>query len=205
MEAHAQTSTVATGFSDRGVPARFSVGSRMERRRIMATEKQREAARRNIRKAQAAWQSMSHEQHARAQPQGRGRKKPGTTGEGEYFRIMVRPKEDFVTFRTQDVGAPGHIQRLAGKRGSGSWDTHAWLISKGDAHVEGGELVPDTVEAGQTLADLGSKPRRVEADVFETKPRPNVPEREKPPPAQQRARRSNIKKAQAARHSRSTR
>src|SRR5437667_3336181 len=106
----------------------------------MATEKQREAARRNIAKAQAAWQAMSHREHARAQPQGRGRKKPGTTGEGEYYRITVRPKEDFVTFRTQDVGGPGHIQRVGGKRSSGSWDTQAWLISKEDAHAEGGEL-----------------------------------------------------------------
>jgi hypothetical protein len=170
----------------------------------MATEKQREAARRNIRKAQAAWQSMSHEQHARAQPEGRGRQKPGTTGEGAYYRITVRPKEDFVTFRTHDIGEPGHIQRVGAKRGSGSWDTQAWLISKEDAHVEGGKLIPDTEEAKKVLADLGSKPRHVEGDIFEAKPRPNVPEREKPTPAQRRARSANIKKAQAARHARST-
>src|SRR5438874_562937 len=72
----------------------------------MATQKQREAARRNVKKAQAAWKAMSPEQHARAQPQGRGRQKPGTTGEGEFYRVVVRPKEEFVTFRTQDVGGP---------------------------------------------------------------------------------------------------
>src|SRR5437588_10600631 len=110
----------------------------------MATEKQREAARRNIRKAQAAWRSMSHTEHARAQPEGRKREKPGTTGEGHYFRVAVRPKDEFVTFRTQDVGGPGHVQRVAGKRGSGSWDTMTWLISKEDAHVEGETLIPDT-------------------------------------------------------------
>src|SRR5262249_27268891 len=121
---------------------------------MMASEKQREAGRRNIKKAQAAWQSMSHEAHARSQPQGRGRKKPGTVGTGEYYRITVRPKEDFVTFRTQDVGDPGHIERVAGKRRSGSWDTQAWLISKADAHVEGGRLVPDSVEAHQVLEEL---------------------------------------------------
>jgi hypothetical protein len=170
----------------------------------MATEKQREAARRNIRKAQAAWQSMSHGQHARAQPEGRERKKPGTAGEGEYYRITVRPKEDFVTFRTQDVGEPGHVERVGGKRSSGSWDTQAWLISKDDAHIEGRKLVPDTDEAKEVLADLGSEPRHVEGDLFEARPRPNVPEREKPTPAQRRARSTNIKKAQAARHARST-
>jgi hypothetical protein len=166
----------------------------------MATQKQREAARKNIRKAQAAWQSMSHREHARAQPEGRGRKKPGTGGGGEYYRITVRPKSEFTTFRTQDVGGPGHVERLAGKRASGSWDTQAWLISKADAHVAGGKLIPDTAKAREVIAKLGSKPVHVKGDVFEAKPRPNVPEREKPTPAQQRARRANVKKAQAARH-----
>jgi hypothetical protein len=168
----------------------------------MATEKQREAARRNVRKAQAAWQSMSRTERARAQPEGRQRQKPGTTGEGEFYRITVRPKEEFVTFRTQDVGGPGHIERVAGKRSGGSWDTQAWLIGKSDAHVEGGELVPDTAEAQKVLAELGSRPSHVEGDVFEARPRPNAPEQEKPTPAQQRARLTNIKKAQAARHAR---
>ena len=168
----------------------------------MATQKQREAARRNIKKAQAAWQSMSHTQHARAQPQGRGRKKPGTGGGGEFYRIVVRPKEEFVTFRTQDVGKPGGIERLAGKRQSGSWATQAWLVSKQDAHVEGDKLVPDTADVRKLFADLGSEPVHVKGDVFEAKDRTNVPEREKPTEAQQRARTENIRKAQAARHSR---
>ena len=127
----------------------------------MATEKQREAARRNIKKAQAVWRAMSHEEHARAQPQGRGRKKPGTTGEGEYYRITVRPKEEFVTFRTQDVGEPGHVQRLAGKRGSGSWDTQAWLISKHDAHVERETHVLHRIERREEVVGLED-----EADVL---------------------------------------
>jgi hypothetical protein len=170
----------------------------------MATEKQRETARRNIKKAQAAWKAMPHEAHARAQPQGRGRKKPGTAGTGEYYRITVRPKEEFVTFRTHDVGDPGHVERVSGKRRSGSWDTQAWLISKSDAHIEGERLVPDTEDAKQVLEELGSEPQHVKGDVFEAKPRPNVPERAKPTTAQRRARSMNIKKAQAARHKRDT-
>src|SRR5215475_4587706 len=117
----------------------------------MATVKQREAARRNIRKAQAAWKAMSHRQHSLAQPEGRRRKKPGTTGEGNYFHVTVRPRSEFVTFRTQDVGGPGHIQRVAGKRQSGSWDTQKWLISKQDAHMEHGRLIPDTEDARGVL------------------------------------------------------
>lgn len=37
---------------------------------------QRAAAQKNIKKAQAKWKSMTHRQHALAQPQGKDRKKP---------------------------------------------------------------------------------------------------------------------------------
>ena len=68
----------------------------------MATEKQRAAARRNIRKAQAAWQAMSHRQHARAQPEGRARKKPGTGEGGDYYHVRVRPTlRDIAAHRLQ--------------------------------------------------------------------------------------------------------
>jgi len=164
----------------------------------MATQKQIEAARENIKKAQKAWKEMSHRQRALAQPQGSERAEVGEAGEGEYWRIIVRPKEAFTTFRYHDVGEKGHIMRLAGKRESGSWATHAWLISKGDAHVEGEELVPDTEDARQLIQSLGSTPEHVEGDIFKARDRRNVPEKNKPTPAQQRARAENIKKAQAA-------
>src|SRR5439155_13610719 len=132
----------------------------------MTTQRQRTAARQNIRKAQAVWQSMSHGQHARAQPEGRGRKKPGTTSEGNYYRVVVRPKDEFTTFRTQDVGGPGHIERVAGKRPSGSWDAQAWLVSKRDAHVQGGKLIPDSQGAKELFEELSSEPVHVKGDVF---------------------------------------
>jgi hypothetical protein len=166
----------------------------------MATEKQRQSAKQNIKKAQTRWKSMSHREHATAQPEGRGRKKPGTTGKGNYYRAEVRPKDEFTTFRTQDVGEHGHLQRVAGKRSSGSWSTTTWLINKEDAHVQDGKLVPDTKDAKDLLKKLGSEPRHLSGDRFKAKDRPNVPERAKPTPAQTRARRENIKKAQAARH-----
>jgi hypothetical protein len=136
---------------------------------------------------------------ARLQAEGRTHQKPGA-GSGEYYRVEVRPKSDFVTFRTQDVGTKGHIQRLAGKRSSGSWATVTWLISKRDAHIHAGKLVADTAAARQLLAKLGSRPEHTQGDRFKAKDRPNVPERSKPTPAQRRAQGSNIKKAQAARH-----
>jgi hypothetical protein len=136
---------------------------------------------------------------ASIQSKGRTRQKPGAGG-GEYYRVEVRPKSDFVSFRTQDVGTKGHIQRLAGKRSNGSWATVTWLISKEDAHLQAGKLVADTAAARQLLAKLGSKPVHTQGDRFKAKDRPNVPERSKPTPAQRRARSSNIKKAQAVRH-----
>jgi hypothetical protein len=166
----------------------------------MATTKQREAARQNIKKAQAKWQNMSHRQHALAQPEGRKRSKPGAKGEGDYFRIVVRPKEQFVTFRYQDVGKPGGLQRLSGQRSSGSWSTQAWLVSKDMAHIEGNTLMADAKDAKDLLAKLSSEPKREKGDIFTAKDRRNVPERAKPTAAQKRARSTNIKKAQAARH-----
>jgi hypothetical protein len=161
----------------------------------MATTKQKQ-------KAQAAWRGMSSRQHAKAQPEGRQREKPGSTGQGDYFHIEVRPKNEFATFRTQDVGKRGGIQRVAGRRGSGSWDDQKWLIGKDQAHVENDKLVPDTEDARKVLERLGSEPKHIRGDRFKAKPRPNVPEREKPTAAQQRARSENIKKAQAARRER---
>jgi hypothetical protein len=152
----------------------------------VTTEKQRQPPKRNIKKA-------------RAQPEGTGRKRPGSTGQGEYYHVQVRPKSGFVTFRTQDVGKRGHIQRVAGQRESGSWATVKWLIGKQDAHVQGGKLVPDTKDAREVFAELGSTPVHLDGDRFKAKARPNVPESAKPTPAQRKARSRNIKKAQAAR------
>jgi hypothetical protein len=164
----------------------------------MATKKQIEAARKNIRKAQAAWRDMSSRKRAMAQPEGRARAKPGTQGEGKYYRVVVRPKEEFRTFRYHDVGEPGGIQRLSGQRASGSWDDQAWLIGKHMAHVEGDKLVADSPDAKKVLDDIGPA-KHVRGDIFQGHPRRNVPEREKPTPAQRRAQRENIRKAQEAR------
>lgn len=165
----------------------------------MATSKQRLAAKLNIKKAQAKWRSMTPRQHSLAQPEGRKRAKPGTTGEGDYFRVVVRPKEEFVTYRNHDVGKQGGLQRLSGKRSSGSWSTQAWLISKDLAHIENGKLVADSDDVKELLEKLGSKPMYQKGDIFTAKDRRNVPEREKPTLAQKRAQKANIKKAQAAR------
>lgn len=165
----------------------------------MVSVRQKKAAKKNIKRAQSKWKSMSKTQHARAQPQGRGRKRPGTTGEGKYYRVVVRPKSEFSTFRNHDVGRKGHLQRLAGKRKNGGWDTQAWLISKKDATVKNGVLVGTSSSAKSVLSKLSSKPRKVKGDVFRAGPRKNVPEKSKPTSAMKKAQKKNIKKAQKAR------
>lgn len=165
----------------------------------MATKDQREAAKTNVKKAQEAWRSMSKTERARAQPEGDDRAPPGE-GEGDYYHVRVRRKSDFKTFRTQDVGDPGHLQRVAGQRSSGSWDTVKWLVHKDDAHDEDGILVADTEDVQDLFDRLGSKPKHASKDRYDAKPRPNVPEKDKPTDAQKKARQENIKKAQEARH-----
>ncbi len=126
------------------------------------------------------------------------RAKPGAKGTGDFFHIQVRPRSDFVTFSNQDVGGRGGIERIAGRRANGSWDTQKWLIGKSQAHRDGKALVPDSAAAKKVLAQLGSVPRHLGGDRFIAQPRRDVPEADKPTPAMRRAQLSNIKKAQAA-------
>jgi hypothetical protein len=131
----------------------------------MTVEKQKKITKENHQESGA----KSPQEEPSSKPKGRKRAKPGTKGEGDYFRITVRPKEEFSTFRYHDVGEKGHIQRLAGRRSNGSWDTHVWLISKEDAHLEGDSLIPDTEDARNLIESLGSKPKHIKEDVFEAK------------------------------------
>ena len=165
----------------------------------MATQKQREAAKENIKAAQKTWQNMSPREREQAQPEGKDRKLPGRGGDGDYYHIGVRHKSNFEKFRTHDIGDKGGLQRVAGQRGNGSWDTVKWLVSKDFAHKEGSRLIPDHDDASQLLDTLGSEPEHVKGDFFTAKPRPNVPEKDKPTEAQQKARQENVKKAQQAR------
>ena len=165
----------------------------------MATSRQRSSAKQNIKKAQKKWKGMTSRQRALAQPQGKSRKKPGTTGKGEFYRIEVRPKAQFSSFRTQDVGKKGGLERVAGHRPSGSWDTATWLVSKKDAHVIGKKLVITGAKAKSVLRSLSGAITHSKGDVFHAKPLKNVPERLKPTAKQKSAESKNIKKAQQAR------
>jgi len=131
-------------------------------------------------------------------PAGIKRAKPGSRGGGRFFHIELRPSKQFVAFRVQDVGEPGGVERVAGRRASGAWDTAKWLVEKTHAHVEDGHLIAGSAEAKKLFKSLGSAPVHVSGDRFRAKPRRDIPETEKPTPAMRKAQAANIKKAQAA-------
>ena len=164
----------------------------------MTTAKQTRAAHKNIKKAQAKWRGMSHRQHALAQPDGRARKRPGTGGGGKFYRVEVRPGQKFTSYRVQDVGKKGHLERLAGRRASGSWDTVSWLVSKKDARVKSGMLTIKDPKVRTMLKQIKGPMRHVKGDIFRAHAK-NVPESAKPTLAMRRAQKRNIKKAQRAR------
>src|SRR4026209_1738070 len=115
-------------------------------------------------------QKRTDKQNKKTQVKDPARRKPGSSGKGDYYHVEVRPGGDFVTFRTQDVGRRGHIQRVAGQRSSGYWATVQCLIDKDDAHVQGNKLIPDTKDAKDVIDQLGSSPTRMAGDRFRASP-----------------------------------
>lgn len=128
------------------------------------------------------------------------RKKPGSTGKGKFYHIEIRPKSEFITFRMQDVGDPGGLERLAGKRRSGSWDTVAWLVSKEVAHIdEDGHLKIDDVKARSVLKSLSEPIIHVKGDIYRAYSRKNIPKSAKLIPAMRRSEKTSTKKVQVTR------
>jgi len=165
----------------------------------MARKKQRLAAKREARKTIKTWTLITPKQKELAKTERKKRAKPGSTGEGNYYRIEIRDKNQFSIFRNHDVGERGGLQRIAGKRPNGNWDTQAWLIEKHLANVVGSTLKSRYKDVQKLIDTLGSKPKHVKGDIFKAKPEKNVPEKDKPTPAMKKAWAGNIKKAQEAR------
>ena len=112
---------------------------------------------------------ITRQKNNRSSAEGKTRKTPGSTGKGDYYHVEVQPKSGFVTFRTQDVGKRGHLQRVAGKKETGQWVTVKWLIGKEDAHVRGKKLIPDTKAAKNLIEELGVQPVQIIGDRFTAK------------------------------------
>jgi hypothetical protein len=131
----------------------------------MTTTTQR-AANSNTEQTHVLWQEMSFHKSKKALA-GNGVK----TGSSDCYRIIVRPKEQFASFKTQAIGNPGSsLQRLAGRRrNSGTWATQAWLVNKSSAHIEGKTLVADSKDVRDLIRQLGSKPQLEYGDIFTTR------------------------------------
>lgn len=110
------------------------------------------------------------------------RKSPGESGTGEYYHIEIRPKEQFATFLTQDVGKKGGLMRVAGKRPSGAWQTAGWLVEKDLAHVSpNGRLIIDTPKARTLLKHITQPIVHKKGDIFTSTPRTSARERKQWP------------------------
>jgi hypothetical protein len=117
----------------------------------------------------------------------------------DFYHIVVRPKSLFSTFRNQDVGEKGGLERLAGKRkATGRWATHAWLVHKSMAHVDGHTLAMDHPDAQKLLRQFTGVPTYVDGTMWQAKEK-NVREVDKPTAAMTAARKKNIKKAHSSR------
>ena len=99
------------------------------------------------------------------------RKAPGSTGKGKFYRIELRPKEQFSSFRVQDVGKKGGLERLAGHRPSGRWDTVSWLIAKDKATVKNGHLTITGEKDKSVLKQIKGPIVHVKGDIFHAHPR----------------------------------
>ena len=161
----------------------------------MATLKQIQTAQQNIQKN---WKSLSKSQRSSKQPKGSSRTKPGMGSDGDYYRVVIRPKTEFVSFRTHDVGRKGHTLRIAGKRSSGNWATHSWLIHKKDAQVKDNQLKSNNPKIKKILSRLVGPIQKIKGNIFHAKPRKKIPEKDKPTKKQISAWKKNINKAQKA-------
>lgn len=90
-------------------------------------------------------------------------------GSGDFFYIEVKSPKEYKTFRTQEVDETVGIERVAGQREDGYWETVKWLVSKQIAHVENGRLVADRPEAKELFDKLEAAPKHIEGSRFEAK------------------------------------
>ncbi len=92
---------------------------------------------------------------------------------GKFYRIFVRPKEQFDSFRVRELDEKGHLECLLGKRsGSSRFHPVAWLVLKQDAHVaHNGRLIIDHPRTRSVLKQLEVPIIHYEGDFFSAKPK----------------------------------
>ena len=69
------------------------------------------------------------------------------------------------------------MERIVGKRSSGSWDTATWLVEKNRAHVDkSGKLIIDDPQDKTALKQIRGPIMHKKGDVSTAKPRKNIKE-----------------------------
>lgn len=93
---------------------------------------------------------------------------------GKYYRIEVRPKEEFDLFRVRDIDTDksGHLECLLGRhKRSSRFIPVAWLVPKEDAHLsENGRLVIDRPGTRKVLKQIKVPIIHSEGDFFYAQP-----------------------------------
>ena len=92
-----------------------------------------------------------------------------TENQSGFYYIEIRAKAPYKTFRVFAVGDKSGIERVAGQRADGSWETVKWLVSKELAHVENGKLVAESPEAIELFDKFYSAPEQIEGNLFKAK------------------------------------
>ena len=92
--------------------------------------------------------------------------RPKSKQSAGYYRVIVRPDTQFTSFRIQDVGQPGGLMRVAGRRSNGSWATQSWLVSKTMAHPDNGILIPDHDDARDLFGQLPHTPKLQSGNIY---------------------------------------
>ena len=86
--------------------------------------------------------------------------------DGQYFIIIIRPRDEFVKFKSDPVSGEGMLQQIHGQNSKKQWSTQSWLISKEGATVNKGKLVSTSHHVSKLLRAIGGKITKLSDDTF---------------------------------------
>lgn len=86
--------------------------------------------------------------------------------EGEYFRIIVRPRKKFLTFKSEPISSDGMLQQIHGQLPDKRWSTYAWLVNKQGAKAQEKTLVATTTSVTHLFRALNKKIIHVKDDTY---------------------------------------
>lgn len=88
---------------------------------------------------------------------------------GQYYRIVVRPRDSFTAFKSEPMSDDGMLQQIHGRLPNKKWTTHAWLVDQKGANKKGSTLVGTTASVTHLFRVLNKKITHVEDDIYKLK------------------------------------